>query len=62
MLKFLATLQIFLERTSAEEGEMHIGRANLICNANLHRAAIKKKIFLYAFTTKKRGEPAPIIK
>jgi dsRNA-specific ribonuclease len=41
---------------------MHIGRANLICNANLHRAAIKKKLFLYAFTTKKKGEPAPIVK
>jgi dsRNA-specific ribonuclease len=58
----LATIQIFLEKTVAEEGEMHIARANLICNANLHRAAIKKKLFLYAFTTKKKGEPAPIIK
>jgi dsRNA-specific ribonuclease len=62
VLKYLATIQIFLERTTAEEGEMHIGRANLICNANLHRAAIKKRLFLYAFTTKKKGEPAPIVK
>ncbi len=41
---------------------MHIGRANLICNANLHRAAIKNHLFLYAFTTKKKSEPVPIIK
>lgn len=41
---------------------MHIARANLICNANLHRAAIKKKLFLYTFTTKKKSEPAPFIK
>lgn len=41
---------------------MHIARANLICNANLHRAAIKKKLFEYGFTTKKKSEPAPIIK
>lgn len=41
---------------------MHIARANLICNANLHRAAIKKKLFLYGFTTKKKSEPTPIVK
>jgi dsRNA-specific ribonuclease len=62
VLKYLATLQIFLEKTSAEEGEMHIARANLICNANLHRAAIKKELFLFGFTSKKKSEPAPIIK
>lgn len=62
VLKFLATMQIFLEKTVAEEGEMHIARANLICNANLHRAAIKKKLFEYAFTSKKRSEPTPIIR
>jgi dsRNA-specific ribonuclease len=62
VLKYLATIQIFLERTTAEEGEMHIGRANIICNANLHRAAIKKHLFRYAFTTKKKSEPVPIVK
>lgn len=41
---------------------MHIARANLICNANLHRAAIKKKLFLYTFTTKKKSEPAPFVR
>lgn len=34
---------------------MHIARANLICNANLHKAAIRKALFLYGFTTKKRS-------
>ena len=41
---------------------MHIARANIICNANLHRAAIKKKLFQYIFTTKKKQEPAPLKK
>jgi len=41
---------------------MHISRANLICNAYLHRAGIKKKLFQYIFTTKKRNEPAPLVK
>lgn len=61
VLKYLATLQIFLEKTECEEGEMHIARANLICNANLHRAAIRKKLFQYIFTTKQFNEPAPVI-
>lgn len=61
-MKYLSTIQIYLEKVTAEEGEMHIARANLICNANLHRAAIKNKLFLYVFTTKKRKEPAPFIK
>ena len=41
---------------------MHIARANIICNANLHRATIKKKLFQFIFTTKSRGEPSPLIK
>ena len=41
---------------------MHISRANLICNANLHRATIRKKLFQYIFTTKIRNEPSPLVK
>lgn len=62
VLKYLSTIQIFIDKPVAEEGEMHIARANLICNANLHRAAIKKRLFLYIFTTKKRKQPAPFKK
>lgn len=40
---------------------MHIARANLVCNANLHRAAIRKKLFQYIFTTKQFNEPAPVV-
>lgn len=40
---------------------MHIARANLICNANLHRAAIRKKLFQYIFTSKRRSEPTPLV-
>jgi hypothetical protein len=40
---------------------MHIARANIICNANLHRAAIRKKLFQYIFTTKHKSEPTPLV-
>jgi hypothetical protein len=31
---------------------MHIARANIICNANLHRKAIKSEIFRYIMASK----------
>lgn len=31
---------------------MHIARANIICNANLHRKAIKAEIFRYIMASK----------
>jgi dsRNA-specific ribonuclease len=40
VLKYLATLEVFCTRPTAVEGEMHIARANIICNANLHKKAI----------------------
>jgi hypothetical protein len=37
---------------------LHIGRANIICNANLHRKGIIQGFFKYILT-KKQDEPVP---
>ena len=52
VLKMLSTVQIFLEKREAEESELHLARANIICNANLHRKAILKKFYKYTLTRK----------
>jgi hypothetical protein len=57
-LKYLATLEIFCTRPKAVEGEMHIARANIICNANLHKKSIKAEIFRYIMASKNL-EPCP---
>jgi hypothetical protein len=38
---------------------MHISRANIICNANLHKRAIKNKMFRYMLTNKRSEVPPP---
>lgn len=38
---------------------MHLRRANIICNANLHRKAILKRIYKYILTKKYIDHPPP---
>lgn len=37
---------------------MHIARANILCNANLHKKAIQHQIFRYIMA-RKSNEPCP---
>jgi hypothetical protein len=42
-----------------DESSLHIARANIICNANLHRKAILKGIYKYILTRKCDELPPP---
>ena len=59
VLKMLSTVQIFLEKPDCNESELHISRANIICNANLHRKGILKKVYKYIFAKKYSELPPP---
>ncbi len=53
VLKMLSTVQVFLDRPTGDESELHLARANLVCNANLHRKSIMKNIYRYVLTKKR---------
>jgi dsRNA-specific ribonuclease len=52
VLKMLSTVELFLLKPQFDESSLHIARANIICNANLHRKAILKGIYKYILTRK----------
>lgn len=53
VLKMLSTVQVFLDKPRADESELHLTRANIVCNANLHRKSIYKNIYRYILTKKR---------
>lgn len=55
----LSTVQVFLDKPQADESELHISRANIVCNANLHRKCILKNIYRYILTKKRDELPPP---
>lgn len=58
VLKLLATIEAFVEEPKHEEGELHLARARVISNSNLHVKSIKKLLFQFILTTPSE-EPAP---
>lgn len=55
----LATYEVFLLKPKADESELHICRANIICNANLHRKSILKGFYKYILAKKYNEMPPP---
>ena len=52
VLKLLATIEVFYENPSFEEGQLHIERSSYIKNNNLRRVAVKDLIFRYIFSNR----------
>jgi dsRNA-specific ribonuclease len=61
VLKLLATIEAFVEEPKHEEGELHLARARVISNSNLHAKSIKKQLFQFILTTPSE-EPTPPFK
>jgi hypothetical protein len=51
VLKLLATIETFTTKPSADEGELHLSRAHIISNSNLHHKSISKLLFQFIFTS-----------
>lgn len=59
MLKLLATIQVFVEGPQRDEGELHLARAAIISNSNLHTKSIKKQLFRFILTNPSEEPSAP---
>jgi dsRNA-specific ribonuclease len=57
----LSTVELFLLKPKSNESQLHIDRANIICNANLHRKAILKNIYKFILTRKCDELPPPFV-